>query len=77
MEEESNCSESEAYRLINETKQLQRSHGASFALNAFERVIGKTYDYSGSLTNRDKGVKLRMEEQLREQELRGAVSTYR
>ena len=77
MEEESKFSESEMYRLTNETKQLYRSHGVSFALNAFERVIGKTYDYSGSLTNADKGVKLRMEDQLREQELRGAVSTYR
>jgi hypothetical protein len=77
MEEESKFSESEIYRLTNETKQLYRSHGVSFALNAFERVIGKTYDYSGSLTNADKGVKLRMEDQLSEQELRGAVSTYR
>tara|TARA_Y100000593_G_scaffold86786_1_gene166204 strand:- start:490 stop:1758 length:1269 start_codon:yes stop_codon:yes gene_type:complete len=77
MEEESFFTESEQERLINDTKQLYRMHDIDRALAAFERIIGKTYDYSGSLTNADKGVKLRMEEQLREQELRGAVSTYR
>tara|TARA_Y100000310_G_scaffold220646_1_gene222221 strand:- start:334 stop:1584 length:1251 start_codon:yes stop_codon:yes gene_type:complete len=76
-EMEAKLTDSEAHRLINDTIELYRVSGIDEALMAFERIIGKTYNYSGSLTSQEKGAKLREEERLQEEELRGAVSTYR
>ena len=68
---------SKANRLINDIIELYRVSGIDEALIAFERIIGKTYNYSGSLTNLEKSAKLRAEEELQKEELHGAVSTYR
>ena len=68
---------SKANRLINDIIELYRVSGIDEALMALERIIGKTYNYSGSLTNLEKSAKLRAEEKLQKEELHGAVSTYR
>jgi len=74
---EAKLTDSEAHRLINDTIELYGVSGIDEALMAFERIIGKTYNYSGSLTSVEKGAKLREEERLKKEELRGVVSTYR
>jgi hypothetical protein len=76
-EEESKFTEDEEKTLIDDALALYRAKGAGTALSAFERVIGRTQDYSGSLTKYERRAILRYEEELRRQELRGAVSTYR
>lgn len=77
MEEESKLQKNEKQQLIQETMDVYLAGKPDKALMAFERVIGKTFDYSGSLTNRRKGAKLRKEDALREEDLDNAVSTYR
>jgi hypothetical protein len=77
MEEESHFTEEEVQLLIGDAKELYMIIGAQGAIRAFERVIGKTYDYSGSLTKYEHRAMLRYEEEVKRQELRGAVSSYR
>ena len=77
MEEETDFTEEESALLIGDAKQLYQVVGSQAAILAFERVIGKTYSYSGSLTKYERRAILRYEEEVKRQELRGAVSTYR
>tara|TARA_R110000824_G_scaffold86696_2_gene214324 strand:- start:568 stop:1830 length:1263 start_codon:yes stop_codon:yes gene_type:complete len=77
LEERPKLTDIEKNRLIDDTLDLHKVLSTKKALLAFERVIGKTYNYSGSLTTLEKGAKLRAEEEFQKEELRGAVSTYR
>jgi len=77
LEMEAKLSDSETNRLVGDTIDLYRSSDIDEALMAFERVIGKTYNYNGSLTSIERGAKLRKEAELQEEELNGVVSTYR
>jgi hypothetical protein len=77
MEEESKIAPHEQEKLIRQTMKSYSTGKKMESIGAFERVIGRTYDYSGSLTNIRKGAKLREEDAFREEDLDGAVSTYR
>ena len=77
LEMEVRPTEDEAKVLIKDTMELYFSRGVEKALGAFERVIGKTGSYSGSLTKYDQRAILTAEEEEKERELQGAVSTYR
>ena len=64
-------------KMIRDTINQYFSGSRSAAIGAFEKVIATTYTNSGSLTKRIEGGKLREEEAFQEDELQGAVSTYR
>ena len=61
MEEESEFTAAERRKIIDDCKELQRIRDTDTALNIFERILNKTYDYSGSLTNRFKSAILGIE----------------
>ena len=77
LEEESKFTTEDQKTLLEDTVRLYRTQGAEKALGAFERIIGRTGDYSGSLTTYERRAILTKEEEERERELKGAVSTYR
>ena len=49
LEEESEFTDGEMYRLIDDTLELYK-HDMSKALMSFEKIINKTFDYRGSLS---------------------------
>ncbi len=77
MEMEGNLPQHIKEKLIRDTINQYFSGSRTAAIGAFEKVVGKTYTSSGSLTKRIEGDKLRKEEAFQEDELQGAVSTYR
>ena len=50
MEEESQFPENEQNSMIDDCIELYLGRGLDTALNSFERILNKTFDYSGSLS---------------------------
>ena len=50
LEEETTFTEAQKYSLIKDTLDLYKSAGPRRAINNFERIINKPFDYRGSLT---------------------------
>ena len=76
-EEIPDSSDNEKHKLETDAINAYLHDDKDKALRAFEMVIAKMYAKSGSLTNRLESAKLRKEDAYREDELQGAVSTYR
>lgn len=63
-EESSNLKDYEIKDLIKSTMNLARTEGINSAIARFEKVIGQTYNYSGSLTDLSNRAKLIRQEEL-------------
>ena len=63
-EKEAALTELQKKNLVNETNQLAKLKGIPAALDYFEIVLGRTYDYSGSLTDLLYRGKLRKDEEI-------------
>tara|TARA_B100001094_G_scaffold257893_1_gene257521 strand:- start:1025 stop:2257 length:1233 start_codon:yes stop_codon:yes gene_type:complete len=62
-EEKPNFKEYKIKDIMKSTLALAETEGVTAAIGRFERIIGQTYDYSGSLTNLMKRAKLIQEEE--------------
>ena len=70
LEEESKFTEQEKKEIIRDTKQISNIRTESFAINQFESLINKTFDYQGSL-----GYYVRGQREREQQEIFGETTS--